>query len=657
MDTKITKVIALNILLIGLALYLSGCGNQVYTPEVSPFSPTITITPSSPGATVIVPATEPTLPPYPTSSENFVKTPSISGPDAEKRITELGAGGDLSALKDWYRANGIPDSQILPILYEGSGEIHWNLAAKSANGNFLKFTITSGAESDQVVRAMGMVAYLYNKPSFRTSELKTPSELLGSTQEMMWDESGWNVVGTFRDGAMTGWYNADKNMWLIGNASVPGVSITDGSSLYQLNGTELSIYNNITKSFELAKDKQGNSLEITAVKNINEEFLLIASNNSVFEWTKEGGLAKREIEGVWPKEIKIAGFNIVESLDKSGKPLGQMYQAVDEKGRTMLVKPAGKDKNWVVAPFGAALSNGVWRVWNVLNDGRWQEMSVVDAQGEMSKSSRLEPIAKIVIEELTNPEVEGAMYSFSEYTDFDLEVVPGREHEVYLRVLDAYAKSPVNRAYWNDVGFHGNTGEELYDWLKGSVGGPENQPYWLPGKSPNGIEFSSIVANGAWFARVGSWTPMVNNGGVYLKDIPYVFVSPFAYRNNVWANSFVTQLIRQNVGNPRPFVNVQLDSRPVSAWGMFLLDNHAIFMESSTSYSPVFPLLYLGDKEGGGQEIDPKAATAWLIEYTSHLAQYQDKNITQNFCVSRTLECEPRYVEVETLTDTWFRFK
>lgn len=54
MDTRITKDIAINIQLIGLVLFLSGCVNLVNTPE----SPTLTKATSSPSATATVPATE-----------------------------------------------------------------------------------------------------------------------------------------------------------------------------------------------------------------------------------------------------------------------------------------------------------------------------------------------------------------------------------------------------------------------------------------------------------------------------------------------------------------------------------------------------------------------------------------------------------------------
>ncbi|MFA6446502.1 MAG: hypothetical protein WCW14_04630, partial [Candidatus Paceibacterota bacterium] len=233
LESKMVRSIASGATIVGMALGAAGCGNVIgsyveITPTTSPVtetspidSPTETAPPlPTPGISATETAPQVEVAPYPTSSENFTKIPSISGAEAERRINELGVGEDLTAMKDWYRENGIADSNMLPVLYEQGGEVHWNLAAKSGSGNFLKFTITSGAEANQVVRAMGMVAYLNSQPTFKTSELKTPAELSGTTQEITWDKSGWSVVGTFRDGAYSGWYNADQNMWIVENIQV-----------------------------------------------------------------------------------------------------------------------------------------------------------------------------------------------------------------------------------------------------------------------------------------------------------------------------------------------------------------------------------------------------------------------------------------------------
>ena len=226
--SKVIRSVATGATVVTMALSAAGCGNVVksyveITPNTS-LPVEVTNVPLETSTSFSTPetfSTETETPPtaegspYPTSAENFVKTPSISGAEAEKRIVELGAGADLSALKDWYKANGIASSNMLPVIYEEGGEVHWDLAAKGTNGNFLKFTITSGVEANQLVRAMGMVAYLYNRPEFKVSELTKPAELNGTTQQMIWDKSGWSVIGAFRGDSLVGWFNADKNIWIM----------------------------------------------------------------------------------------------------------------------------------------------------------------------------------------------------------------------------------------------------------------------------------------------------------------------------------------------------------------------------------------------------------------------------------------------------------
>jgi len=213
MVTKTTKFIPINMLLIVLALILSGCLNPIEIPKASPSAPTPTEITSSPSVTAVVPVMTTALPPYPTSAENFIKTPSISGAEARKIIVDKGAGEDLKALENWYKSKGIVGSGmsnfVVPVVYQEGGNFNWNLMIKKNNGNFLKLTITSGKEADQVVRAMGMITYLASKPSFKVSELADPVGMESVTQQVIWDRSGWSVIGAFQGSSLVAWFNAD----------------------------------------------------------------------------------------------------------------------------------------------------------------------------------------------------------------------------------------------------------------------------------------------------------------------------------------------------------------------------------------------------------------------------------------------------------------
>lgn len=311
LKSKVIRSVASGATVVTMALSAAGCGNVVksyveITPNISPVTETtptdsFAATPSSVPTPEISSTETQTSPeievaPYPTSSENFVKKPSTSGPDAEKRITELGAGGDLSALKDWYKANGIANSSMLPVIYEEGGDVHWDLAAKGSNGNFLKFTITSGEEADQIVRAMGMVSYLYNQPTFKISELIKPAELNGTTQQMIWDRSGWSVVGAFRGETLIGWFNADKNMWVM--EQNPQVEVTPTPE-----------YEPIHSSLEIEGSVDGVPVKVTfAIGQDMYEREDLPLDKWIINPEAQEFLSPRTVEEVLAKEIMKAHY-------------------------------------------------------------------------------------------------------------------------------------------------------------------------------------------------------------------------------------------------------------------------------------------------------------------------------------------------------------
>ncbi len=194
------------IVIICYAAILSGCSHSQPTP-------TVTFTPEHP-TTTPTQQTRDRLPPYPTTADNFVLSEGLSGSEARTRIEELGAGKDLSALEKWYETEGIIGSGqsnfVVPVVYEAGGTVSWNLLVKKNNGHFLKFTITDGSEAGQTVRAMGMVNYAGSKPPFEVSELTDPEGGEGVLeQRVIWDKSGWNVIGAFQGETLVAWFNAD----------------------------------------------------------------------------------------------------------------------------------------------------------------------------------------------------------------------------------------------------------------------------------------------------------------------------------------------------------------------------------------------------------------------------------------------------------------
>jgi len=217
MHSKAGKKALNSAIVVSMTLSSAGCAGIAAKPidvfdTPTPIVQTFTPTPiERPTETQTPPGIEGST--YPTSSENFVKTPGISGAEARKIIVEKGLGEDLKALEKWYEENGIigigMSSFTVPVVYQEGGNFNWNLIVKKNNGNFLKFTITSGPEAGQLVRAMGMVSFLASKPSFEVSELQDPAGMGNLNQQVIWDRSGWSVVGAFQDNNLIAWFNAD----------------------------------------------------------------------------------------------------------------------------------------------------------------------------------------------------------------------------------------------------------------------------------------------------------------------------------------------------------------------------------------------------------------------------------------------------------------
>lgn len=249
LKSKAIRRVASGATVVTMALSAAGCGNAIarpideITPNISPatevFTPTDSLESPTISPTITVFPNETSTPveiwgaAYPKSAENFVKKPSISGAEARKIIVEKGAGEDLKALENWYKSKGIIGSGMsnvaVPVVYQEGGNFNWNLMVKKNNGNFLKFTITSGKEADQLVRAMGMITYLGEKPSFEVSELKDPAGMENLTQQVIWDKSGWSVIGAFQGSSLIAWFNADApggGKWVKVEKPIPTVEPT-----------------------------------------------------------------------------------------------------------------------------------------------------------------------------------------------------------------------------------------------------------------------------------------------------------------------------------------------------------------------------------------------------------------------------------------------
>ena len=380
-------------------------------------------------------------------------------------------------------------------------------------------------------------------------------------------------------------------------------------------------------------------------------------NGRIYEM-RDGIKVQAEYRGVLPEQIVLDRIdNSIIQLNKDGKTVGNMSVAYDSKGRMMLVKPFGK--SWIVAPFGSALEKGIWSVYQDEGHGKVKELGVVDAQGVMADTNKLRSIAEIVTAELANTPESGTVYPFADVVSYDMITAPGQEHQIYIDILNAFASTTANRQFWYEVGFNGTTGAELENWLKNSVGGPEDKPYWLPATSPKGTEFKSIVSNGQIGGKVDTWNKLQSTGGVYLDNIPFSFISPSLYQNNVWARAYAEIIRRDNENNPHPYIYISgISAGSIGAlYGLLINKSHIEYSVIDTMDFLYGPNSAFGDANGNKRpEVDPKVATAKLQVLYLVISK---KNNGYWACISPDINCgnQPGSINIDSKIIPQFVFK
>ena len=130
---------------------------------------------------------------------------------------------------------------------------------------------------------------------------------------------------------------------------------------------------------------------------------------------------------------------------------GGAYEAYDEQGRLMFVRPGiemsiGKKtigaNEWILAPFGIALIDGFWKEWGVDQKRQpyihWQDC---ETRQKYEGSTASGVLVDFVNNELRGEFQPGIMQPLSPVVTSGLEVMPGKEEEIYLQYLDALANA------------------------------------------------------------------------------------------------------------------------------------------------------------------------------------------------------------------------
>lgn len=214
----------------GLALASSACAGRSVPIPLNTLEPTIS-------AESIVPADlpEPTAEQlstpdtasitslYPTTDEGFML--DAGGlENAEERIRELGAGGDIEKMKGMLIAE-MNRTGINPETIEWDFSINeqadnpsWTMWPKDrVSGHYLLPKLTTGSDEGQLIRSGNLFVYLDREIGddfFDLVELQNLQGSLGVEQRIVPDDSGWFVPGAFAtDGEILEWFSVDRDEW------------------------------------------------------------------------------------------------------------------------------------------------------------------------------------------------------------------------------------------------------------------------------------------------------------------------------------------------------------------------------------------------------------------------------------------------------------
>jgi hypothetical protein len=284
--------------------------------------------------------------PYPTSAEGFILNAGGSDELARQRIIDLGAGEDLKDLESMYtqelqRTGKSPANyKFETMVWENKGKVYWDSVVKDSSGHYLGMKLTKGPEAGQVVRAFGLTRYIMEYPQgedfFDFFTLQNPPEFPDAVQQMVWDDSGWHVVGLFTQGGTNvGWFNADApggGEWRIKESLNPALyKVVDGKIQEMTNGSWKEVQTppevGAITAIEL---HEGKMYGIDTM-----ERAMVVKNDSG-EWVKY----ERPIVGL-SSQYSDGYFNINFEMDN-----GNLLQEINSSGIERMVDVDGQKLDW-----------------------------------------------------------------------------------------------------------------------------------------------------------------------------------------------------------------------------------------------------------------------------------------------------------------------
>jgi hypothetical protein len=370
-----------------------------------------------------------------------------------------------------------------------------------------------------------------------------------------------------------------------------------------------------------------------------------------------------EYVGFLPDKIRMDRVEEAKFINDKNEDKGKILLGYDSKGRLMMVRPDGQD--WMVAPYGKALVDGVWRVFEDNGGGVRRQMGAGESYNKMSSSAELDSIAEIVTSELLNDVGVGELGPFSSAIRNAVEVKLEFKGELFDKMLEAWGTAPVNEQYWSDMGVSDRSAQGIKNWLAKSIGS-DGKPNWLPATSPNGFKFGTLTSIDSFRASVGVWGKLQVAGGMYLDNLPYITVSLSEFKSNSFANAYITSLIRRNkVGDDiDSYVWFNSTGKEIaSMWGVMLQTLNG--SDGKTQTRPIVVMIdeskpgfsknmMFEDNDGVVVGNSVFIATAKYMYIVEAIKNYRINDL-KNPCIDNWTTCDvPLLVDIKTISETYF---
>lgn len=250
--------------------------------------------------------------------------------------------------------------------------------------------------------------------------------------------------------------------------------------------------------------------------------------------------------------------------------------------------------------------------------------------GQSVEGEYLAPSEEIVLPDI----VPEKMNSIGEY-DLGMEFIDSQN--VYRKLVEGFmSNEEANGDYWRDLLGGNVTYDAFINYLKNSVGGPENKNYWWPMTSPNEIEFKPY--GGTEHANIISYTDEKAYGeGIYLDGIYYSFFSYYQYNSDPVLNRFVNEIYKENCKNflyPIISFNLSLGSgspdKPASLTGIQIKDNHFVLIVGSMATTGGVPEEYQDSVIGFSKDSDQSVVSAKILSYIKGMSGWSKEESSSN---------------------------